>query len=507
MSKFADAEPVSAEEPSLVYAIEGLDGDTWQEVLRTGDTEVLRRNWLLRRDHHTASELRVLLYRKHAGEREHRRYLVDMFEADGRTPIGWSVRRTAVTLFTAAMMLAALNTPALTSWALGLEDGPAGDAALAASQFLNDQAERLGVGSVTRQARATADAVKGRRLPASGVGMAEGATRSDGSDPALQPGGPARLSDGSLPIAEAGASAPAEDGEPLAPIAIPTAGAVPSDEDGKPVLAMAPPSAAAAPAATVFPVSGKPAAPPPPKPSPPRARVEGAREGARTPAVQPQPAVGSAAAGQSRGTVLVFGDSLAQGLGPGLTRLLRADHFQVLNHGRVSTGLSRLDFFDWDQELERILRTERVDAAVVLLGANDPQGFVHEDRRRRDAFHTPAWNAAYARRVRETIGRFRSRGIPLVWVGLPVMRDEPYAQNVVFLNGIYRQAAVESGLSFIDLERLTADRNGRYSLYWEGPGERSWKLRSGDGIHFSPRGYEWIASQVLPALRPQLNRR
>lgn len=479
----------------MIYVIEGLNGDEWQELLRTSDTGQLRSGWRYWRDRHAACELRVLLYRRANQDNDYGRYLVEMFEADGRTRTGWTPLRTATGLLTAAMVLAVLNAPSITAWAVSLKAGRAADAAVTASQTFQDAVERLGVSAVTAPARAAATAVRDLRFP---TASAHTDPRSGSTPSMVKPAVPPSPPEPLLP--EPPASDPLDTVvETPAPIAETLSPPTP-DAASPEVLA----------AAAEAPVGPTPPQPPQVKPTrlpaPKRADADPASAVMPPPALQrvPQATPAPAATAEAQKTVLVFGDSLAQGLGPSLSRLLRADHVRVLNDGRVSTGLSRLDFFDWGAELERQLRSERISAAVVLLGANDPQGFVHDDRRHREAFRTPAWTAAYGQRVRETIGRFRSRGIPLVWVGLPVMRGETFSQNVRFLNDIYRQAAAETGTPFVDLWPLTVNADGDYSAYLGEREGRPWKLRSDDGIHFSPRGYEWIVQALLPVLRLRL---
>ncbi|KAA0676959.1 DUF459 domain-containing protein [Roseomonas genomospecies 6] len=482
----------------MIYVIEGLNGDEWQELLRTSDTGQLRSGWRYWRDRHAACELRILLCWRAGQDSDYGRYLVEMFEADGRTRTGWTPLRTATGLLAAAVVLAVLNAPSITAWAVGLKAGRAADAAVTASQTFQDAVERLGVSAVTTSARTAAAAVRDLRFP---TALAHADTRSGSTPPMAKPAVPPSPPEPLLP--EPPASDPLDTViETSAPIADPFP--LPAPDAASPgVLAVT----AEAPAESPPPVPPRPPKVKPARlPAPKRADADPAPAVVPPPALQrvPQAAPAPAATAEAQKTVLVFGDSLAQGLGPSLSRLLRADHVRVLNDGRVSTGLSRLDFFDWGAELERLLRSERITAAVVLLGANDPQGFVHDDRRHREAFRTPAWTAAYGRRVRETIGRFRSRGIPLVWVGLPVMRGETFSQNVRFLNDIYRQAAAETGTPFVDLWPVTVGADGDYSAYLGEREGRPWKLRSDDGIHFSPRGYEWIVQALLPVLRLRL---
>src|SRR5216683_3232632 len=88
-------------------------------------------------------------------------------------------------------------------------------------------------------------------------------------------------------------------------------------------------------------------------------------------------------------TIVVFGDSQAQGLADGLSRVLNRTHAgAALVHGES----------EWLRPIERFTSREKADIAVVMFGANDrldlrddDGGYLH--------FRTDEWHAAYAARA------------------------------------------------------------------------------------------------------------
>ena len=204
-------------------------------------------------------------------------------------------------------------------------------------------------------------------------------------------------------------------------------------------------------------------------------------------------------------TVAVFGDSLADGVWTGVYRQLsRDDRFQVLRRARVSSGLARPDFYNWQQALEEFLAADDIDAAVISVGLNDTQPVYHNGRWDH-GFGTERWDEIYAARVEAMMARLDAAGIPTFWLGLPVVRSNSYASKVRHINVIFEAtAAGREGVTFVPMWQATADENGAYSSYLEDSTGRSRLMRANDGIHFTVRGYELVAGHLLAAMRREL---
>jgi hypothetical protein len=70
-------------------------------------------------------------------------------------------------------------------------------------------------------------------------------------------------------------------------------------------------------------------------------------------------------------TIVVFGDSQAQGLAGGLSRVLVEDaRYRVLNRTHAGAALVH-DESEWLRPIERFTSREKADIAVVMFGAND----------------------------------------------------------------------------------------------------------------------------------------
>src|SRR5258706_1135993 len=96
--------------------------------------------------------------------------------------------------------------------------------------------------------------------------------------------------------------------------------------------------------------------------------------------------------------IWVGGDSLAIGLGDSLARLTGSQTtLSSRSDARISTGLTRPDYFDWPAEIARVVREENPEVMVVMFGANDPQAIKIGDRV--FGIDSPESHTEYRRRV------------------------------------------------------------------------------------------------------------
>ena len=87
-----------------------------------------------------------------------------------------------------------------------------------------------------------------------------------------------------------------------------------------------------------------------------------------------------------------------------------------------ATGLVQPAVFNWFAYLPQQIDDLKPDLSVVTFGANDGLGF--DDVAGAEDFGTPQWQAEYRRRVAGVMDTFVDRHSKLVWVGLPIPRDE-----------------------------------------------------------------------------------
>ena len=200
-----------------------------------------------------------------------------------------------------------------------------------------------------------------------------------------------------------------------------------------------------------------------------------------------------------RATIVVFGDSQAQGLAGGLSRVLVEDpRFRVLNRSHPGAALVHGES-EWLAPVERFVGREKADIAVVMFGANDRLD-LHDDRGTYLRFRTEVWREAYAARIDKIFASLAGAGLKVIWCGNPIARSPTYSADMGYINTIYAEEAGRFGVQFVSLWTAVADDDGHYAAYGKDRDGVTQRLRADDGIHFTAAGYELIAEKIVGLL-------
>ena len=201
--------------------------------------------------------------------------------------------------------------------------------------------------------------------------------------------------------------------------------------------------------------------------------------------------------------IAVVGDSLAAGLGVYLEREFRPALVEVLRQGRVSTGLSRLDYFDWMDAMSRIESNYQPDLVVVMIGDNDNQSLLSPGNQVVAEIGSFEWPQKYEDRVEEFTRIAVDGGAHVAWVGLPIVQRKERWDVMQRQNDIFeRVVGITPNAVYVDTWDRFATKDGQYTpFYWEDG--RVELIRTSDGLHFNPRGYELLAEAVGAAVVDQ----
>jgi lysophospholipase L1-like esterase len=196
----------------------------------------------------------------------------------------------------------------------------------------------------------------------------------------------------------------------------------------------------------------------------------------------------------------IAGDSMDQVFGSSLVNLSEDTGLvKAKNDYKVSSGLSRPDFFDWPQHLVDQIVDYRPDAVAVLFGANDGQDVYYEGKVLKVG--TKAWQEVYARRVGEAMDLLTKGGRRVYWVGNPIMKDFGYRERIAMMNHIYAAVARQhSGVTFISTWKLMSGEKGSYDDYLKDANGDSILVRAPDGIHLTRAGGDRMAALVLDVI-------
>ena len=206
----------------------------------------------------------------------------------------------------------------------------------------------------------------------------------------------------------------------------------------------------------------------------------------------------------------VFGDSMGQMLASGLDDAFsdRQD-VAVVHKAKGSTGLVATDFFDWPKAISDTLdekgedKGKKVDVAVMMIGTNDRQPIRQDGKTY--APGTPDWVAIYRKRVEAIDEAFRKKGVPLVWVGVPITKNDDFADDMAAFNDLYREAAAKAGATYVDTWEAFSDDDGDFSAFGPDVNGQTVRLRAADGIHFTRAGARKLAHFVETHVRRDLD--
>jgi hypothetical protein len=113
------------------------------------------------------------------------------------------------------------------------------------------------------------------------------------------------------------------------------------------------------------------------------------------------------------------------------------------------------------------------------------------------AFREERWVELYSKKIDEMIGVLKSKGVPVLWVGLPAVRGAKGTSDMLFLDSLYRDAAGRAGITYVDVWDGFVDEAGRFVQKGPDFEGQMRQLRSGDGVYFSkPAGARKLAHYV-----------
>ncbi len=205
---------------------------------------------------------------------------------------------------------------------------------------------------------------------------------------------------------------------------------------------------------------------------------------------------------QNRYRIYVMGDSLGDGIWNGLYRAFKPDgNVDVVKKSNVSTGFARTKSFDWNKRITTILAAEKVHIAVIMVGASDMRPIRAGKKSKAHKIDTPEWREIYSKRIDAFIRKLKKSSTAVYWVGLPIMRSAAHNNKMQVMNEIFRERAFINGIKFIDTWNGFADQFGRYSAFGPDLSGQVRRLRAGDGIHFTIRGYRKLAHFVEREIR------
>ncbi len=193
--------------------------------------------------------------------------------------------------------------------------------------------------------------------------------------------------------------------------------------------------------------------------------------------------------------VLLIGDSIGTDLDQQLLAQLDASGVVRVNTDDVvDTGLTRLDYFNWLQELTADVYYDHPQVIVGMMGANDDQNFTSGL-----VYPGAAWQARYYANVAKLFTIGTANGCRMFWVSVPLMSVAGWQP----IRHLQQLAATRKHVVYID-SNLTLAPGGHFHMFLRVGGVIT-QIRVSDGIHLTPAGSSLLASAVIAVMERDLH--
>ena len=212
--------------------------------------------------------------------------------------------------------------------------------------------------------------------------------------------------------------------------------------------------------------------------------------------------------------LLILGDSDAGTFGPFLKSLL--DGYGIVTTEldyKVSSGLSRPDFFDWPTHMREVVPQVNPDIVIATFGGNDAQGLRNSDEswavERVPSANDTEWREEYGRRVGDAMDYLSDGNRTLIWVGIPNDDNPEVTARLQVQDEVVRaEAAKRPKVVFIDTWARFSGRNGGWAEFVVDPRDGEGKdVRADDGFHLNQNGAEILAIDIAEAVKADLRTR
>ena len=111
-------------------------------------------------------------------------------------------------------------------------------------------------------------------------------------------------------------------------------------------------------------------------------------------------------------------------------------------------------------------------------------------------FRDDRWVELYNKKIDDMIAVLKTKGVPIVWVGLPAVRGPKATADMLFLDSLYREAANKAGITYVDVWDGFVDEGGRFMTRGPDFEGQPRKLRTDDGVYFTTAGARKLAHYV-----------
>ena len=196
---------------------------------------------------------------------------------------------------------------------------------------------------------------------------------------------------------------------------------------------------------------------------------------------------------------LFVGDSVMLDLGTQLQYTLK-EKYNITDTKidyKVSSGLNRIDYYDWYARTRELINDYQPDVVIVLFGGNDTQD-INDYQGKYRAIMTKEWQKAYQERVDKYAELLKYSSVQKVyWVGQSISNKSSYLNQFPVMNDIYKKASKVSGrIQFISTWDTFAEGGQFTPVVADKSGKRGY-VKVNDGLHFTSHGAQIISDLIV----------
>jgi hypothetical protein len=227
----------------------------------------------------------------------------------------------------------------------------------------------------------------------------------------------------------------------------------------------------------------------------------------------PSPASAVAADGLPPIHIAFVGDSMADGLWGAMFRRLGKDRclaskIKLMRRARNGSGLTRLDQYNWVDEVAALAAKPSADLFVGSFGINDRQSIVDASRTRTE-YGGPEFATRYEALVVDVVQNAIAHGSSMLVLGLPVMLDSAANADALTKNKLFADAVAHVGSPRAVYVPPWESRRGgdAYEPFLPNANNDMVQVRAPDGIHFTTAGYDMVMDTFYPSIMESLKQR
>jgi hypothetical protein len=211
--------------------------------------------------------------------------------------------------------------------------------------------------------------------------------------------------------------------------------------------------------------------------------------------------------------IAFVGDSMADGLWGAMFRRLGkdkclAEKIKLIRRAKNGTGLTRLDQYNWIDEIATLVDSASPDLFVGSFGINDRQPIVEADKTRVE-YPSPAFDARYGEILQDVLRAATAKGGSMLVVGLPVMLDADANADAMAKNKLFAAAVAAAGGERAAYAAPWSSQPApdEYKPFLPNAKNNMVQVRASDGIHFTTVGYDMVMDSIFPAILASLKQR